>query len=43
MLEQQEIFFSEIEFLKSENQGLQYQIKLEQEKNKYYEEEVLLG
>jgi transposase len=40
MLEQQEIFFSEIEFLKSENQGLQYQIKLEQEKNKYYEEEV---
>jgi hypothetical protein len=40
MLEQQEVFFSEIEFLKSENQGLQYQIKLEQEKNKYYEEEV---
>lgn len=36
----QEIFFSEIENLKSENQDLKFQIKLEQEKNKLYADEV---
>ena len=36
----QEIFFSELETLKSENQGLKLQLKSDQEKIKYYEEEV---
>lgn len=39
-MSQQEIFFSEIELLKSENQGLKYQIKSKDEKLKLYEEEV---
>lgn len=37
---QRDVFFSEIELLKSENQGLQYQIKNQDEKIKLYEEEV---
>ena len=40
MTKPQEIFFSEIENLKSENQDLKFQIKLEQEKNKLYADEV---
>ena len=39
-MSQAEIFFSETEDLKIENQSLKIQVKIEQEKNKNYAEEV---
>ena len=39
-MSQPEIFFSETEDLKNENQSLKIQVKIEQEKNKNYAEEV---